>query len=121
MGKGWDGTSASFTPDGGAAVTIEPLRGTDANSSAREADVGGSGDDYVKSRVGRSDKSITLEFAGSKIGTLDVGDVGALEVDLNDGEDRDYANCAIAEISVEGSLDGPTTGSMTFVKTVAPP
>jgi hypothetical protein len=110
-----NGSSMSWTPDGGAEVTIEPLTNFNYDDSPAKAIVTGAEASLALSQLGRSKESITIDFVGAVHCPTTPGEIGALEVTLNDGGDVDaeFAACRVTRVHCAGRIDQRIDGSFT--------
>jgi len=101
----FDGSSAVWTPLGGAATTIEPLTEFDYADNIAEIDSSGSTDTFHTHEALRSDEVITLGGLGAPGNGCSAGAIGALAVSLFDGGTNTFARCLLSEVSAEGRVD----------------
>ncbi len=110
---GFNGSTLSF-----AAAPQTPLMSISTPNTVAEVPVGGAGDGGHTYEGGVPTKSVTWEVVGDT--TLSKGDKGAVVVAWQDGGAfGSITNAVITNVTKSGSLDSPTSSSITAIPTPA--
>ncbi len=110
---GFNGSTISF-----AAAPQTPLMSISTTNAVAEVPVAGGGDSAHTYEGGIPTKSTTWEVVGDT--TLSKGDEGAVVVAWNDGGAHGSITTAvITNVTKSGSLDSPTSSSITAIPTPA--
>lgn len=109
---GFDGSTVTFDGD-----KLGALADFDYQNNAAEIDDSGSLDDDITVIMGWDDEVSTITVLGSTLAGHDVGDKGAVAVDLNDGgTDGSITNGLIVGLTVSGSLGQAITSKIEMVE-----
>lgn len=121
MGLGWNGSTFSWTPSGGAKAGVTPLRGLQFSDSPAEIDIGGSASTTKPYRTGRKNQSLNIDLEGVIAATVVLGGKGVCDLDLNDGgQNGSFANAIVTRKTTSGRRDGDVTSSITVRPCNAP-
>jgi hypothetical protein len=113
--KGFDGSTAQWTPAGGAAVPLTPLLGVNYDDSAPEVAVTGSADTEKQFVVGRMKETVTVDFCGAPPATIVCGGKGALAVAFKDqGTLGTFGNACITRMRCSGRKDEAIKSTITI-------
>lgn len=93
----------------GSAQT--PLISISFDDSAAEVDVTGAGDAMHSYEAGLPNPSCTIEVVGATATAIAAN--GALDINWFDGGTTDITDVVCTAVSINGSLDGPITSSIT--------
>jgi hypothetical protein len=108
----FNGSTATF-PD--VNTSIGTIRSINFRASGARADVTGANDNTKTYVVGVPGSELSVSVVGT-LGSVDVGDTGALGVSWNDNSTSGtIAAVQVSDIDKSGSMDGEIISNITFV------
>ena len=114
----FNGAVACF-PSTTSTDILGPLRAISFSESGAKADMTGASDASKTYKVGIPDTELSVTVVGGLATTLSVGATGALAItwlDAGASTGGTLAAAEIASISTDGSMDGETTSTLSFVE-----